>query len=275
MLRFLFSTFTCLILFGAPAVVYGEHGGKVQILLLGDSTTEGSVPRRLEPQGPHLEQVIEKLLEMESDLPTCRVINSGVSGEYVRRLIDSGRYDRDVADLPGIDYIMIRYGINDQARLENFVDDFPNDLKELLGRLRKDHANAELILVTNIPYLGPDRTEQVNGLIKRVAEEEDLPVFDLHPGYRTALAQGRNMLNYRRFPLERIPEAYHAWLQPRVHGGRVEVMDNELDAIFGHLPGWYDDRHPNLAGYNVIAVETTNYLAPLLRLKFVGKQADE
>ena len=35
-----------------------EHEGKVQILLLGDSTTEGSIPRRHVPQGPHLEEVM-------------------------------------------------------------------------------------------------------------------------------------------------------------------------------------------------------------------------
>ena len=42
-------------------------------------------------------------------------------------------------------------------------------------------------------------------------------------------------------------------------------MANELDPILGHLPGWFADRHPNLAGYNVIADETLRYLAPLLR----------
>jgi len=45
------------------------------------------------------------------------------------------------------------------------------------------------------------------------------------------------------------------------------VMANELDPILGHLPGWYGDRHPNLAGYNVIAHETAKYLAKLLRAK--------
>ncbi len=42
-------------------------------------------------------------------------------------------------------------------------------------------------------------------------------------------------------------------------------MANELDPILGHLLGWYGDRHPNLAGYNVIADETAKYLAKLLR----------
>ena len=46
-----------------------EHEGKIQILLIGDSTAEGSIPRRHVPEGPHLEQVIEQLLAAEGDLP--------------------------------------------------------------------------------------------------------------------------------------------------------------------------------------------------------------
>jgi hypothetical protein len=42
-------------------------------------------------------------------------------------------------------------------------------------------------------------------------------------------------------------------------------MANELDPILGDLPGWYGDRHPNLAGYNVIADETAKYLTRLIR----------
>jgi hypothetical protein len=47
-------------------------------------------------------------------------------------------------------------------------------------------------------------------------------------------------------------------------------MANELDGILGELPGWYADRHPNLAGYNVIADETARYLARLMRQQNPG-----
>jgi len=65
-------------------------------------------------------------------------------------------------------------------------------------------------------------------------------------------------------------------MRPRAHGNpaRVEIMDNEFDALFGELPGWTSDRHPNLAGYNVIADETAKYLAPLLR-KRPRKKAED
>ena len=70
----------------APSTVNAEHDGKIQILLLGDSTTEGSIPRQIKPNGPHLEKALEQLLAAEGDLPPCHVINSSLSGEYIRRL---------------------------------------------------------------------------------------------------------------------------------------------------------------------------------------------
>lgn len=252
----------------SPVVTWAEHEGKVQILLLGDSTTEGSVPRRLKPAGPHLEEVLEQLLAAEGDLPACQVINSSLSGEYIRRLLDSGRYAKNGEKLPGIDYIYIRYGLNDLGRRENFTENFPQDYHELIGILRKDHPQAVIIPMTVIPYMDEARSKTINDLIFQVAEKEKLAVFDIYPGYADQLQkQGYNMLNYRRYPVEKVPAKYQHLVKPYVYGDRVEVMDNELDGILGDLPGWYGDRHPNLAGYNVIANETAKHLAELLRKK--------
>jgi len=260
---------TALILFSFVAVpfqsVFAEHEGRIQILLLGDSTTEGSVPRRIKPEGPHLETVLEQLLAAEDEVPPCHVINSSLSGEYIRRLFDSGRYDRDAAKLPGLDFVFIRYGLNDRARRENFLENFPKDFHELLDRLRQDHPSAKQIPMTVIPFSGEEASKEINGLVRQVAKKEGLPVFDIYPRYAAELQKGYNMLNYRRYPLEKIPVKYHKLVKPFVHGPSVEVMANELDGILGHLPGWTGDRHPNLAGYNVIADETAKYLTPMLR----------
>lgn len=261
-LTFILSTFLCLV-FSLSASA--EHEGKLQILLLGDSTTEGSIPRKLKPEGPHLERVIEQLLAAEGDLPATHVINSGVSGETIRRLIDSGRYDRDAKDLPGVDYVFVRYGLNDRAKLSDFPNEFPASFHELLGRLREDHPDALLIPMTVIPYVSEEASAEINGLVRQVAEKEKLEVFDIYPRYAAELEKGPNMLNYRRFPFEKVPEKFHELVKLFVDGGRVVVMANELDGILGHLPGWYNDRHPNLAGYNVIADETAKYLAKLIR----------
>jgi hypothetical protein len=49
-----------------------------------------------------------------------------------------------------------------------------------------------------------------------------------------------------------------------------------LGAIFylARVPGWFADRHPNLAGYHVIGTQIAGYLAPRLRDKSkAGKAA--
>lgn len=252
-----------------------EHAGKVQILLLGDSTTEGIIPRRHVPQGPHLEDVIRGLLAEERDLPPTNVINLGLSGEYIQRLLDSGRYDKEAAKLPGIDYILIRYGLNDMARRENFEENFPKDYHQLIERLKHDHPQAQQIVMTVIPYGDEERCHKINRLNEAVAKAEGLPLFDIFPRYAEELKQGPNMLNYRRFPLDQIPENRREFVKPFVVDGRtVEVLDNRLDSHFGHLPGWYGDRHPNLAGYHVIGDETAKYLAPMIRERHMPQKID-
>lgn len=274
--RWLTAGILCALFTAGAGLARAEHEGEVQILLLGDSTTEGSIPRKHAPQGPHLEEVIRSLLAEEKDLPPTNVINLGLSGEYIQRLLESGRYDKVASKLPGIDYVLIRYGLNDNARRENFAENFPKDYHDLLGRLHRDHPQAERIVMTVIPYLDETSSARVNALNVQVAEKEGLPLFDIYPRYAAELKNGPNMLNYRRFPLAKIPENRQEFVKPFVVPGAapsVEVLDNRLDAHFGHLPGWYGDRHPNLAGYHVIGDETAKYLAPRIRERFVTKKA--
>lgn len=258
------------LLSSAGGFVRAEHEGKVQILLLGDSTTEGSVPRRHVPKGPHLEDVIRELLAEEKDLPPTNVINLGLSGEFIRRLLDSGRYEKSASKLPGIDYVFIRYGLNDNAYRENLAENFPKDYHELIERLKADHPSATIIVTTVIPYGDEATSTKLNKLNEEVAKAEGVLLFDLYPRYAEELKRGPDMLNYRRFPLEKIPENRREFVKPFVvPGGKptVEVLDNRLDAHFGHLPGWFGDRHPNLAGYHVIGDETSKFLIPLMRAK--------
>ena len=106
-------------------------------MLLGDSTCIGSICRIVAPQADHLEQVIEKLLAAEKNLPPVKVINQGRDGEYIRGLLKSGRYDRDIAPLKDIDFVLIRYGANDRHRLKDFANEFPRDYR------RADRAAAQ------------------------------------------------------------------------------------------------------------------------------------
>lgn len=253
----------CLLCLG-PLPAWAEHEGKVQILLLGDSTTIGSVCRQVEPNGPHLEDVIRLLLSTDPELPPTNVINQGRDGEFVHGLL-TGRYEKEISKLPGIDYVFIRYGLNDRGKREDFPGNFPKDLSALIQRLRADFPQAVIIPTTIIPYMTPEVDADINALIRQAAEGEKLPVFDVYARYEQALKHGNHMLNYRRYALDKIPEAHRSWVKPFVRGNAVVLMDNRLDAHFGDLPGWFGDRHPNLAGYHVIGDETARYLKPLLR----------
>ena len=257
---------------GQPFAFSKATAGKkrLQILLLGDSTTEASIPKKLAPDEPQIEDTVRILLAAQPDLPPADVYNEGLSGEYIRRLIDSGRYAKAVTQRPPMDYILIRYGINDRAKREDFKTNFPKDYRELLAKLRQDHPQAMLIPMTSIPYSSDNNHAEMNALVAQVAAEEKLTLFDIAPRYLTELQKGPNALNYRRFPLEKIPDELKPFATPYIQPGAkptVVVLDNRLDGIFGHIPGWYGDRHPNLAGYNVIADETAKFLAPIVRAR--------
>jgi lysophospholipase L1-like esterase/nicotinamidase-related amidase len=241
---------------------------RLQVLLLGDSTTEASIPKMLAPEEPQFEDGIRIQLACTKNCPPVDVYNLGLSGEYIQRLIQSGRYDRDVASKPPADYIFIRYGINDRSKREGFATNFLLDYRDLIVRLRKDHPKATLIPMTVIPYDVGSNNDSINDVVKQVAREEKLPLFDIHPRYEAELKKGPNMLNYRRYPLAKVPEELRPLAEPyirKVGEPYVVVLDNRLDAHFGHLPGWYSDRHPNLAGYQVIASETARFLSELIR----------
>jgi lysophospholipase L1-like esterase len=239
--------------------------GKVRILLLGDSTVIGSICRREAPGADHLEDVIRKLLAAEGDLPPAEVLNQGRDGEYVHGLL-TGRYAKDVAGLPRVDFVLVRYGLNDRARREDFAANFPRDLRELVRRLRQDHPGCQVVLETVIPTAGKDGNKPINDLIRRVAAAEKLPLLDTHARFAAELRDGPNMLTYRRVKLEKIPPKYRPLLPAgSVKGGEVVVLDNLVDAHLRGVPGWFADRHPNLAGYHVIGDEAARFLAPLIR----------
>jgi lysophospholipase L1-like esterase len=244
----------------------------VRILLLGDSTTIGSVCREVEPKADALEAVIRKELAAVPGLPPAEVINQGRNGETAAGLV--GRFDKDIAPLAKqgpVDVVLIRYGINDRNRLKDFANAFPQDYRKLLGKLRADFPNARIVPVTIIPYMGEQRDTEVNDLIKSVAKAENLPLFDIYPAYAAELKKrGPNSLNYRRVAIDKIPEPLRAKVPAATKskdGKSLVVMGSELDETFKTVPNWFGDRHPNVDGYRVIGVETAKFLVPLLKEK--------
>ena len=240
----------------------------VRVLLLGDSSVEGSVCRLVAPKADHLEDIIRKCLSVEPDLPPVEVVNQGRDGEFIQGLLQ-GRYDRGIKPLGRFDYILIRYGINDRARRENFAENFPKDYSALIARLRQDNPQATIIVETTIPFGEGTREAEINKLVRKVAETEKLPLLDSSATFAEALKRdGPNALNYRRMRLVAIPERLRRLLPPaslEVIRNEVVVMDNSLDAHFRDVPGWFVDRHPNFAGYHVLGQGIADFLTSRIR----------
>lgn len=249
----------------APGAEPAKSSSPIRVLLLGDSTVIGSICRIVQPKADHLEQVMEKLLAAEKDLPPVKVINEGRDGEYIRQLLTSGRYDKVVAPLKDLDFVLVRYGPNDHHRLKDFAHDFPHDYRELIQRLRKGFPHAQIVLTTMLPLMGPKGDAEVNDIVRHVAADEKLPVCDIHTRYAAELKSGPNMLRYRRVPVKQIPERLMPLVEGCLVGDTVVVLDNRLDAHFRDVPGWFRDPHPNLAGYHVIGDESAKFIAPLIR----------
>ena len=270
--RFLALLALALFLVPSATVPAQDKAAKVRVLLLGDSTVIGSVCRRVEPKADHLEDVIRKLLAAEADLPPTLVLNQGRDGEYIHGLL-TGRYAKEIAKLPRVDFVLIRYGLNDRGRREDFATNFPHDLQTLIGKLKEDHAGCQIVLETVIPYLGDKADKEINDLVRGVATAEKLPLLDSHVRFAAELKHGNNMLTYRRVRVDKVPAKYHSLLPAAaLKSGELVMQDNTLDAHLRSVPGWFGDRHPNLAGYQVIGSEAAQFLAPLVRARAKGKQ---
>ena len=246
------------------AVPLSSNPMKTRILLLGDSTTIGNVCREVDPQAPQYEQILAQVLVSEKSNPLVEVLNKGHDGDFIHHLLVSGRYDREIASLKHINYIIIRYGVNDMAKREDVASNFPLDYQLLIKRLRQNFPDAQIVPSLVIPFLGPEKDETINALIRQVAKTEKLPVFDAYSPFQNELADGKLSLYYRSYPWDLIPENKRVIAAPFVHGKKVTVMDGRLDVHFGDLPGWFDERHPNPTGYHVLGLATGKFLSNLM-----------
>jgi lysophospholipase L1-like esterase len=199
------------------------------------------------------------------------VINRGEDGDTLDRFLAS-RYDEYVAGQPPFDFIFTRYGLNDIHYAKDFKAEYPANYKRLISRLRADHPRAEIVLETVIPYYGEERDKIINEQVRAIAKREQVPLLDQYASYAAALVNGPNMLSCHRLPLAEIPPKYRTLVPPEairedspMGGDVVYILDNLLDVHLAKVPGWFKDRHPNQAGYQVIGAQLAKYLAPRIR----------
>lgn len=160
-------------------------------------------------------------------------------GEYLQRLVDSGRLERELGVFPRCDIVMFRYGLNDISKGVT-AEAFRTKLLEALAITHRKHPAAQIVLSTTIPANCDGYDEQVRTL----ARERDLPLIDLHDALRSRSAAG--------------DWDWHN--DPGHHIGRRR--DSNLDDNPAGLKG---DKHPNLHGSTLIAEIYFEHLEPLVR----------
>lgn len=69
----------------ASGVTTAIERDTLTVLLIGDSTTKGATPRRVKPDGIHLEEMIEQLAALEPSIPAIKVINSSRGAKRLSR----------------------------------------------------------------------------------------------------------------------------------------------------------------------------------------------
>lgn len=181
-------------------------------------------------------------------------------------MVESGRYEEEIAPLKGreLDYIFVRYGINDWFKCKNLKKEFPKNLKSLLRRIEKDFAGARLIAMTIVPFMSFEECEVVNGLIAEVAKDMELPQFDIYTPYKEAVMKsGPDTYHVRRIDLEKVDRKKPFTYDYTQKGKTRKVVmadDNILDPVLGRYKEWYYDHHPYLIGYHLIGFETVEFL---------------
>lgn len=255
---------------------YAKKEDNIRVLLIGDSTTKGSAPNKVHPERAQLPEMITILTNAKLKTKQIETFRRCHGGETAESIFSLGRYKKEMTPYldKGLDYIFIRYGINDWYHCKDIDKEFPANLTKLTKKLQKDFPNAQLILCTITPFLIDSESERMNAHIMHVAYQcGNLPVLDIYTPFRKEMQNhGNNAYWIRMANLEDIPAVYHEWIKPytftdtykgKTHS-TVIVDDNSLDPFFSYLPGWVN-HHPNSAGYGIIANCIVNYLLTQLK----------
>ena len=216
------------------------------ILMLGDCTLATSyLPPRLKNEA-RLAEALQRRFPAEQ----VAIANEGLDGEAVSGLLR--RYERTMARYSRLDYVLIRYGVND--RRTDGIGGFRANLERLLDRLRADHPGARILLETGMYVDYPahyawDRNakmEPVYDVIRTLGVAHGLPVVDIYERMRAETARGNWDLRVRGYG---------------VVDDHIPVLGPGQDHLHGHDVRWFTNIHPNPAGIEIIADEEARVLA--------------
>ena len=211
-----------------------DREADVTIAIFGDSTD-------MTCYLPHEHRLTRRLELLLRDRFTDQRINvHGLAegGEFIHRLVDSGRLDRELAALGRCDIVLFRYGLNDVH--QNVTDEaFQAKLREAIDHVRSSHPQARIVLCTTIPYT----CDGYDARVRQLAAKLDLPLIDLHAVLVRRSAAG--------------DWDWHHDPQHHIGRHREQLPPGTLDGLQG-------DKHPNLHGATMIAETYFEHLEPLV-----------
>ena len=193
-------------LYGAPSVT---------IVFLGDSVTQGCF--ECYKKGESIDTIFDaasaysarfkNMLNTLYPKVQINVIDSGISGDSASGGIK--RFERDVARFSP-DLVVIGYALNDSTCGKGYADEYENNMRELVFRVKK--LGSECVLLTpNAMCTGtsPHLTEFMKGhavnlakfqndgtldefveRIRKIGKSEGVPVCDVYAEWKNMLAAG-------------------------------------------------------------------------------------
>jgi lysophospholipase L1-like esterase len=234
----------------SPILEAEEARQEVVIVHFGDSTCiTGYLPK-----DQRVEAVLNRELANFYRHQSIVSHNVAAGGDYIRRFLDNGRYEKVVKDkIPHIDIALIRYGHNDQKHCEPI--EFKRHLKEFCDFLWKDYPGVRVVLETNT-WVDPEHhsgdqkatirfNERMNStweVVRQLASERKYPLVEIYEQKKKE-TMARNWDQRIR----------NQQLSQDKFGRRI--LDGSKDAEMKVVPGWFVDNHPNANGVKIIADE--------------------
>ena len=160
------------------------------------------------------------------------------SGEYLKRLLASGRLDRELATLGRCDVMVIRYGLNDCGKRVP-PPEFKQQFLDVCTRVKKRFPKVRIVPATTIP----PSADVYDVVTRELALERGLPIIDLNAFLRREATRGNG--NWHTGPGQEV-------------GYRTEKNPAKDPS------GLRGNKHPNAYGAALIAAEKFRVLEPIV-----------
>ncbi len=214
------------------ALEAAKDDADVTVLVFGDSTDMVCYL----PHEHRLTKRLELLLRDRFSDHRIDVHGLAEGGETLPRVIETGRFERELKVFPKVEVVMIRYGLNDESRKVE-PKEFGRLLHVARDIVKKVHPHAEVVLSTTIPC----KSQAYDAEAIKAGEEMGLTVMRLD-----------------EMMIQRSAAGDWDWHhQPLSHVGKrcVKTPADNPTGLVG-------DKHPNTYGAQMIAEFYYGHLEP-------------